>query len=121
MKRLFFYWIALIFSFSTWFCATPMLQDDEIATLNEAYSGVYVLTQDVDAGNSVTVRAGTKIRLYFKSGEGSVKVYGYHPDQSREGAVGNNILYLFEADFPEGEYDRAFLELKLNKVVRKLN
>lgn len=96
-----------------------MLQEEELKSLHESYNDTYILLKDTDVGNGLTLKAGTRIKLYFKSGSDSIKVYAYLTNQERESVLGKNILYLFDTDFPESEYNRKFLDAKLEKLMRK--
>jgi len=100
-------------------CMKSFIKDSDLMQLEKRYEGVYILIKDTSIGNRRELKAGTKVRLYFTSGKGSVKVYAYSPDEDRETALGDNILYLFESDFPDNVFDDELFEMKLFEVVKK--
>lgn len=113
MKKFFNFFLLFVF-FS---CSGRFVKKEELMELEKKYSGVYVMKQKVDVGNNQSVAQGSRVRLYFRSDSDSIKVYAYPFNQSREMAIGKNILLLFEEDFPKETYDRAFLEEKLKELV----
>ncbi len=74
----------------------------------------------MDIGNNKKARLNQKVRLYFISNSESIKVYAYPHDSPRESAVGDNILYLFEDDFPNEEWDHDLLEKKLAEIIKPI-
>lgn len=101
-------------------CTISFVKQDVLKSLDEKYKGVYVVLGDIPIGNDETLKAGTKVRLYFQSGGNSLKVYAYPFETPRERALGKNILYLFDADFPENKYTEAVLDKRLLEIVKKV-
>ena len=113
--------IALLFSLSILFtaCTLNFVKDDELKALQQKYEGIYICIADIVPGNNDTIKAGTSVRLYLQSGSNSIKVYAYPIDEPREKALGKNILYLFDTDFPESKFMDVVLEKKINQIVKK--
>jgi len=112
---------SLIFAFFIVNCTLNFVKDDVLKQLDKKYEGVYVSIVDIQTGNDDKIPAGTRIRLYFLSAPTSVKVYAYPLDISREKALGQNILYLFESDFPDNQFVEALLDKKLREIVKKVD
>jgi len=117
-------------------CSGRFVKRDELKYLRTQYKGVFISIKDIDIGNNQTLKKGTKIKLYFRSGGESVKVYAYLFGKSRESAEGKNILYLFESDFTKAklkeegykfdksrfideEYNRTYFQSRLDYLVKK--
>ena len=98
------------------FCSGRFVKREELKFLHEKYQGDFILKKKVDVGNNETMKAGTKVKVYFRSDSESVKVYAYKANEPREQAMGKNIIYLFETDFPDEEYDRKIFLQKLDAV-----
>ncbi|MCS6985757.1 MAG: type II secretion system-associated lipoprotein [Leptospiraceae bacterium] len=99
------------------FCSGRFVKKEELLELEKKYSGVYVIKKKIDVGNNETLSEGSRVRLYFRSDSEAIKVYAYPHNQSREMAVGKNILLLFEEDFPDEKYDRSYFEQKLGELI----
>ena len=100
-------------------CSGKLVKDEQVRELDEKYMGEYVTTTTIDIGNLETMKAGTKVKLYFQSGKKSIKVYAYPVHETREQAMAKSIVILFKSDFPDEKYDQAMLEQKIGEVVRK--
>lgn len=113
------FFLALVFEA----CSGRFVKREQLNELEQDYQGIYEIVADIDVGNNdyEPLPVGSQVRLYFRSGGESVKVYAYPHTQRREEALGKNILYMFEGDFPEEEYDRKLFEEKLNTIVRKIS
>lgn len=94
-----------------------MVKKKELLRLNSKYDGVYSAKQELDIGNNKTIPAGTRLRLFFASKGKTVKVYAYPADALREEALGDNILYLFNTDFPNEKYSAEYLEKQLEEKI----
>ncbi|MDH4199838.1 MAG: type II secretion system-associated lipoprotein [Spirochaetia bacterium] len=101
-------------------CTISFVKDDELRTLESQYTGIYSVKKDINVTNDNILRAGTRIRLYFLSGTNSIKVYAYDFDEPRENALGKNILYLFESDFPENKFQKEILEKRISELLNKV-
>ena len=101
-------------------CSARFVNQTELKSLKEKYLGTYVILKAVDIGNNRKAERGSKVKLYFAATSESVKVYAYPHTEPREEAIGNNILYLFEDDFPTEAWDREFFEKKLSEIVKKI-
>ncbi len=102
-------------------CSGRFVKREELQYFEEKYSGVYIMKQKVDAGNNQYVAQGSRVRLYFRADSDSVKVYAYPHNQTREMAMGKNILLLFAEDFPDEKYNREIFENKLNELIVPVN
>lgn len=100
-------------------CTINFVKNNKLKSLEKDYAGVYLLKKDISITPDDTLKAGTRVRLYFFSGSDSIKVYAYEANQRREEAVGKNILYLFETDFPDGKYDDKILAGNLKELLQK--
>jgi type II secretion system-associated lipoprotein len=101
-------------------CTITYLKDDMLKSLEKKYEGVYACIADLSTGNDEIIKAGTKVRLYFQSGSITVKVYAYPFEIRRELAIGKNIIYLFDTDFPDSKFDEAVLDKKIKEVLKKV-
>ena len=100
-------------------CSGRFVNQVELKKLKEQYNGNYVMKKPVDIGNNLKARVGEKVKIYFVSTSNSIKVYAYSYQEPRESSLGNNILYLFEDDFPDEKWDHNLLNKKLNDIIRK--
>lgn len=94
-----------------------MVKKEELKRLNSKYNAVYTAKKELDIGNNKTIPIGTRLRLFFASKGKTIKVYAYPADALREEALGDNILYLFNTDFPDGEYSAQYLEQQLEEKI----
>lgn len=93
------------------------MKREELDYLNKKYAGEFIIKKPVDIGNNRKLKKGARVYIYFRSGSESVKVYAYPSNQPREEAIGKNILFLFEEDFPNEKYSRKLLEKKLDEII----
>lgn len=100
-------------------CSGRFVKREQLADINRELAGVHVTTADIDIGNGATMPPGRKLCLYAESDKESIKVYGYPYTQYREEAIGNNILYMFDEDFPEEEFVYDIFTQKLYSRVQK--
>ncbi len=112
--------ICLIFAISGWNCSALFVNKIELARLKKKFTGIYKILRPVDIGNNRKANVGDKVKLYFISTSQSIKVYAYPYAKSRETALGDNILYLFEDDFPNEAWISKIFEKKLLKIVKKI-
>lgn len=101
-------------------CSGRFVKKDEIQYLEKKYSGVYSVVQPVEYSYSRRLETGTQVRLYFRAGAESIKVYAYPATALREEALGKNFLHLFKEDFQNEKYKREEFENKLLTFVRLL-
>ena len=111
--------ISFVFFLGFEACSGRFVKRDELDYLHKKYNGTYIISQKIDVGNKDEIKAGTRVKLFFTSNSESVKVYAFKFNVPREQAIGKNILYLFETDFPDEEYDRQLFEKKLAALVRR--
>ena len=104
----------------SWSCSARFVNKIELTQLKEKYNGIYQILKPVDIGNNQKAKTGEKVKLYFMATSESVKVYAYPNKETRETALGHNILYLFEDDFPDIKWSLQFFEEKLKKIVKKI-
>ena len=101
------------------FCSGRFVKREELEKLHKEYSGSYIIIKKIDVGNKNEITTGTRVRLFFTSNSDSVKVYAFKFNEPREQALGKNILYLFETDFPDEEFDKKIFLQKLIALVRR--
>jgi len=101
-------------------CALSFVKDDTLKALEKKYEGIYLCLTEMDIGNEDTMKSGTKVRLYFQSGTNSIKVYGYPIESPREQAIGKNIMYLFDTDFPDNKFEESVFDKKLAEHLKKI-
>ena len=101
-------------------CSARFVKKEELGKLKKEFDGVYVLTKPVDIGNNKKAEQGIKVRLYFFSASDSIKVYAYPHTQPRESALGENVLLLFDSDFPKEAWDKNFFKKKLFSILKKI-
>jgi len=102
-------------------CSGRFVKKEKLSSLNEKYSGEYITIKNIDIGNNETMKAGTRIKIYFASGSDSIKVYAYPANQPRENAIGNNILYLFDTDFTKKKFSEEKLEESLKEIIKPVS
>lgn len=100
-------------------CGSRFVKKEEIQRISKDYEGVYVLRERVETGNFDSLNKGARVKLFFKAAGDYVSVYAYPYSQSREEAVGKNILQLFESDFPDKKFSEALLRQRINDLVEE--
>ena len=101
-------------------CST-LVEDDDIEPLTKKYqAGEYVLLQDVTR-NDVTLAKGTVVRLTFAAGDEWVKIYAYDKKEELLTSKRQLLVYMFEDEFPEEEFNPELLETELAKVAQVYN
>ncbi|MES0488674.1 MAG: type II secretion system-associated lipoprotein [Leptospirales bacterium] len=100
-------------------CSPKFVKQDQVSELEKKYTGVYILKKNVEVGINEILKKGTKVRLYIVSGRKLVKVYAYPAKDNRESTLGQNILLLFETQFPEKKFNQEIFIKKLNEIVKK--
>lgn len=96
-------------------CAT-FINDEQAGSLDSYEDGVYRMKQDVSV-NNLNLKKGEKVRLMVIAEEDAVKVYAYNADMSYLQAERVLILYMFDADFKEGVFDKSYFHSKLMEIV----
>ncbi len=103
--------VALVIS-----CAT-FINDEQVRSLDRYEEGVYRMKQDVSV-NNLNLKKGEKVKLMVIVEEDAVKVYAYNADVSYLQAERVLILYMFDADFNEGVFDREYFHDRLMEMVK---
>ena len=101
-------------------CSGRFVKKNELVWLKKSYKGQFSLKKEIDIGNNESLPAGSRVRLYFRSSSKNIRVYAYKFNEPRESAIGKNILYLFESDFEDEEYNRRVFLGKLNELIAKV-
>ena len=101
-------------------CSGRFVKKNELVWLKQSYNGQFSLKKEIDIGNNESLPAGSRVRLYFRSSSKDIRVYAYKFNEPRESAIGKNILYLFESDFKDEEYNRKAFLGKLNELIAKV-
>jgi len=101
------------------FCNQKFVKRDEIKVLQKKYSGEYFLLKKIETSNNESLKKGSRIKIYFRSGSHSIKAYAYPYNEDRETVMGDNILYLFDNEFEKKKYNRESFEKKLAEIIKK--
>lgn len=100
-------------------CGSRFIRKEEIQRISKDYEGVYVLRERVETGNFDSLNKGARVKIFFKAAGDYVSVYAYPSSQSREEAVGKNILQLFESDFPDKKFSEELLRQRIAGLVEE--
>jgi type II secretion system-associated lipoprotein len=108
----------LIFLLFT-YCSGRFVVREKLKELNKKWAEdkIYLLNENVDVGNGEIVKKGTKIKIWIVSDSFSVKVKAYEHTQSREKAIGKNIIFMYEAQFKNEDFERKPFEDALAKLL----
>lgn len=104
----------------TLFCAgcSTFVPDEDVEKLTVKYkSGEYILLQDVTR-NDMTLAKGTVVKLTFVAGDEWVKIYAYDKKEELLTSKRQLLIYMFEDDFPDEEFNHELLETELAKVAK---
>ncbi|MFW5770188.1 MAG: hypothetical protein ACOCX9_02020 [Spirochaetota bacterium] len=96
-------------------CAT-FIEDEQAASLDTYQEGIYRMKQDVKV-NELVLKKGEKVKLMVIVEEDAVKAYAYPADVSYLKADRVLILYMFDADFKEGVFDKKYFHTRLMEIV----
>ena len=104
------------------FCSGRFVVREKLKVLNDKWAGdrMYLLNEDVDVGNGETMKKGTKIKIFIVSDSYSVKVKAYDNTESREKAIGKNVVFMYEAQFKNEEFDQKIFEEQLVKTLKEI-
>ncbi|HRS63516.1 MAG TPA: type II secretion system-associated lipoprotein [Spirochaetota bacterium] len=97
-------------------CST-FIPEEDVDSLNKRYSGDYILLQDVTI-NELSLPKGTVVKLIIVGGDEWVKVYAYNAKEDLLLANRFLILYMFEDDFPDKEFNVDLLDKELANIVK---
>ncbi|HON16985.1 MAG TPA: type II secretion system-associated lipoprotein [Spirochaetota bacterium] len=97
-------------------CST-FIPEEDVDSLNKRYSGDYILLQDVTI-NELSLPKGTVVKLIIVGGDEWVKVYAYNAKEDLLLAHRFLILYMFEDDFPDKEFNVDLLDKELANIVK---
>jgi len=100
-------------------CSGKFVRKEELQKIAADYTGVYSIKEKIDIGNRDSLNKGAKIKIYFKTSGEFVSVYAYPYSQSREEAVGKNILQLFQTDFPNKKFSDSVFRERLNELIEE--
>lgn len=96
-------------------CST-FVPDEEVDRLTVKFQSYdYILLQDVKR-NDITLAKGTVVRLTFVAGDEWVKIYAYDKKEELLTSQRQLLIYMFEDDFPDEEFDVARLDAELAKI-----
>ncbi len=113
--------VSLLFLFTL--SCSSFIKGNDLGWLNvyegeNSRSHVYRLVKDIDINGKVLTR-GTSVRVIIVTDSDWLKVYAYR-------AAGNPLrddrflaLYLFQSDFPNGKFERAYFQKEFSKVFVK--
>ncbi|HOP29620.1 MAG TPA: type II secretion system-associated lipoprotein [Spirochaetota bacterium] len=96
-------------------CST-FVPDEEVDRLTVKFQSYdYILLQDVKR-NDITLAKGTVVRLTFVAGDEWVKIYAYDKKEELLTSQRQLLIYMFEDEFPDEEFDVARLDAELAKI-----
>lgn len=108
---------AILAAFFISSCAS-FLEDEDIPALKAYENNIYILNADAGEGTR-TIKKGSRIKIFLKIGDDSIKVYGYPSDADFLKSERTLILYLFEDDFNGSRFDKGLFEEKLYKLIQQ--
>ena len=100
------------------FSCASFIKDNDIDTVREFEKEIYILQNDVVAGNRV-LKKGQEVKIIVVPDDEWIKVYGY---PVKEGLLKGErvlILYMFEDDFPGEAFDMNLFKKNLSSIVRE--
>lgn len=101
-------------------CST-FVSDEDVEKLTVKYqSGDYILLEDITR-NDITLAKGTIVKLTFVAGDEWVKIYAYDKKEELLTSRRQLLIYMFEDEFPEEEFNPELLETELVKVAKLYN
>jgi len=111
--------LVIFFILSLIFCSGRFVVREKLKELNKkwAIDKIYILNEDVDVGNGEIVKKGAKIKIWIVSDSFSVKVKAYEHNLTRENVIGKNIVFMYEAQFKNEDFERKVFEDKLSKLI----
>lgn len=112
--------LLLIILSGVFLCAgcSSFVPDEDVERLTLKYqSGDYILLQDVTR-NDVTLTKGTIVKLIFVAGDEWAKIYAFDKKEELLSSKRQLLIYMFEDDFPDEEFNNELFETELSKVAR---
>jgi len=121
MRQKHWFLVFFIFAGLLYTGCSSFIPDEEINRVKLKYqAGDYLLLQDIER-NGTTLVKGTIVKLTVVPGDEWIKFYVY---DTKEQLLSSNrliLLYLFEDDFSEKEYNREVVESELAKLVKPVD
>lgn len=97
---------------------SSFVTDEDVEALSVKYqSDDYILLQDITR-NDVTLAKGTIVKLTFVAGDEWVKIYAYDRKEELLSSKRQLLIYMFEDDFPDKEFNQALLDAELSRVAQ---
>lgn len=113
-KSLFFLSLITFFISS---CAS-FLKDEDITRIKSYEKGKYILQKELEEGE-ILLKKGEEISLYIRTSDNFIKVYCYPSTIDFLKAERTLILYLFEDDFSNNEFDIIYFENTLFNLIER--
>lgn len=104
-------------AFFTAGCSSFVPEEDSERITLKYQTGEFVLLEDINRNNLVFGK-GSIVKLLVVTGDDWVKIYAYNSNEELLSSVRFLLLYLFEDDFPDEEFNQEFLDAELMKIVR---
>ena len=100
-------------------CSGRFVKREILEDLNTKYAKdkVYLLKKDVNIGNGEIMHKGSRVRIWISSDSFSVKVKAYGATDSREKAVGKNIVFMYENQFTNEDFEMPPFEKELKDTI----
>ncbi len=95
------------------------VKDEEVKKLYAHHKETYKMKVDKSA-NELKLKSGEKVRLKIVESSESIKVYAMPISSDMLKGQWVLILYIFDTEFPNQEYDYKFFRKKLDEIVEKV-
>ena len=115
MKKIRFLLCVIIALFLS--CST-LVKDRYLPALSDMEKPVYVMKNDVKIDDRI-LRKGQRVRLIISSDDEWIKVHGYAVETDALKAERVLLLFLFEDDFKDEEFDMKHFQDKLSEIVQE--
>ncbi len=98
---------------------TSFIKDEQVDRVKQYEYYLFTLKNDIVIDNEVRLTKGTDVRLYFITSNDFIKVYAYPADKTYLKTDHSLLLYLFEEDFTDENFDHATFDKELFELVEK--
>lgn len=98
---------------------SSFIKEEQVERVKQYEYYIFTLKQDLVIENEVRLTSETDVRLYFITSNDFIKVYAYPADKTYLKTDHSLLLYLFEEDFTDENFDQATFDEKLFALVQK--
>jgi len=113
MKKIRYFLCGIITLFLS---CSSLVKDSYLPTLSDMEKPVYVMKSDVKIDDRILAK-GQRVRIIITADDDWIKVHGYSADVDALKAERVLILFLFEDDFKDEEFDMKHFRDKLSDIV----